>query len=235
MRYFLLVSLFLFSSLSAEKKETASKMSEAFGHLIGKNIETIGVDFDLELVLKGLRDATEGKDSPMTEQECIEALSAAQAASFQEKAVVNLEKAEKFLKENAKAKNVVVVDEGKLQYKVEKKGKGNPVKEGSSPKILYTGKYLDGTVFDSSKEEISIPLEQTIQGFQKGLVGMKEGEKRTLYIHPEYGYGTQGNLPPNSLLTFEIELIKADSSEDQLILESEEAGSSKELDAPALR
>lgn len=56
-----------------------------------------------------------------------------------------------------------------------------------------------------------ISLDETIPGFNKGLIGMKEGEKRTLFIHPDYGYGTSGYLPPNSLLTFEVELIKANS------------------------
>ena len=40
---------------------------------------------------------------------------------------------------------------------------------------------------------------------------MKEGEKRTIFIHPDYAYGTKGSLPPNSLLTFEIELIQTNA------------------------
>ena len=44
------------------------------------------------------------------------------------------------------------------------------------------------------------------------MLGMKEGEKRKIFIHPEYAYGTKGSLPPNSLLTFEIEIVKANGS-----------------------
>jgi peptidylprolyl isomerase len=40
---------------------------------------------------------------------------------------------------------------------------------------------------------------------------MREGEKRTVFIHPELAYGTNGYLPPNSLLTFEVEIVKANS------------------------
>lgn len=60
-----------------------------------------------------------------------------------------------------------------------------------------------------------ISLDETIPGFSKGIVGMKEGEKRTLYIHPDLAYGVNGSLPPNSLLTFEIEIVKANNPQDQ--------------------
>ena len=55
----------------------------------------------------------------------------------------------------------------------------------------------------------ALPIKQSIPGFAKGLVGMKEGEKRILYIHPELAYGLAGHLPPNSLLIFEVEIVKA--------------------------
>lgn len=237
--FFFIIPL-LSVSLSAEEKQENSKISEAFGHLIGKNIDAIGVEFDVELLVKGLRDAVNGKSSPMSETECIEAIAKVQEKTFKETAQKNLQMAETFLKGNAKNKNVVVLEEGKLQYKVEKKGQGNAVEAHCSPIIRYTGKYLDGSIFGQSKQDERISLDETIRGFQKGLVGMKEGEKRTLYIHPEYGYGTQGLLPPNSLLSFEIEIVKADAPLEEppssLILESDsKLQGDSELPTPALR
>ena len=187
------------------------KVSRAFGHLIGKNLETMDVEFDINLVMQGLKESASGKESPMTESECIQAITAAQEQARQKKAEINLATAEAFLKENGKKKNVVVVDGGKLQYKVEKTGTGKVIQVTDTPLIHYVGKFADGSVFGESTEAESISLEETIQGFKKGIAGMKEGEKRTLYIHPEYGYGTQGYLPPNSLLTFEIEVVKANA------------------------
>ncbi|HEY5236478.1 MAG TPA: FKBP-type peptidyl-prolyl cis-trans isomerase [Rhabdochlamydiaceae bacterium] len=186
-----------------------AKVSEAFGHMLGKNIQSLGIDFATDHVVKGLQDALAGQTSPMSENECIQAITEAQEKSFKKLAVENLHKAAEFLSKNGKEKGVISLEDGKLQYKIDKKGKGSEVAEHNSALIRYTGKFIDGKVFGSSKEDELISLDETIPGFGKGLIGMKEGEKRTLYIHPELGYGTSGYLPPNSLLTFEIELVKA--------------------------
>lgn len=212
----LVLSTLLFLPLqSAEKSNEVSEVSEALGHLIGKNLETMGVDFDLECVVRGIQNAASGKQSPMSESETIEAITLAQESAFNKKAEENLKCAESFLEKNASAKKVVSLEDGKVQYKIEKRGKGTTVQPHDNPKIRYVGRYLDGSVFGESQNEEVISLDETIQGFQKGLVGMKEGEKRTLFIHPEYGYGTQGFLPPNSLLTFEIEVVEANAPAQQ--------------------
>lgn len=195
-------------SSSGHKKEIA-KMSEAFGHLIGKNLESMGVQLDIQAVVKGLKDASAGKTSPMTEMECIQAITAAQESAFAENASKNLTLAEEFLAKNSKNAGIVQCDEGKVQYKIEKDGTGEELKSGDSPLIQYVGKFLDGSVFGSSKEAEPLPLDEVIPGLKAGLLGMKEGEKRTIFIHPDLAYGTKGALPPNSLLTFEIEMIKA--------------------------
>jgi len=222
MKFFLFASAILYSSLilaedvsspSSINKEEAkeidiAKISEAFGHLIGKNIENIGVSFDIAHVIKGLQDGANGKASPISEEECIEAITAAQEMHFKKEAQENLKKAEAFLKENGSKKGIVSLEEGKLQYKIEKPGKGEAVAESGAPLVRYVGKYLDGTVFGSSKENERLALDETIAGITKGVAGMKEGEKRTLYIHPSLGYGVGGYLPPNALLIFEVEVIK---------------------------
>lgn len=226
--------LILFSHLSAkEKTSETEKLSEAFGHLLGKNLNSIEIELDLQLVIKGLQDASKGKASPLSESECIELLSQAQEEAQQKKASTNLSAAENFLKKNAKSKGIVSLEKGKVQYRIEKQGEGLVIEEGFSPSIKYVGKYLDGSVFGQSDQEQIISLQETIPGFSKGLVGMKEGEKRTLFIHPDCGYSTTGHLQPNSLLTFEIELIKADAKKEKisnaLILDDESTKESYEL------
>lgn len=213
-----LLSLLCVSFLSAEEpvskeeiKPNVEKISEAFGHLLGKNLDSMGMKFDIAKVIKGLQDATEGKTAPMSETECVQAITAAQESAFKETASENLQEAEKFLAANKDVSGVQSLEEGKLQYKVTHEGKGAAVDANSAPLIRYTGKFLNGTVFGASKEEEVVHLDETIPGFGKGLLGMKEGEKRTLFIHPTLGYGTHGYLPPNSLLTFEIEVVQANA------------------------
>jgi peptidylprolyl isomerase len=198
---------------AAETKEALAidiaKVSEAFGHLVGKNLQHIGVKFDIAQVIKGLQDASEGKESPMTEVECIQALTAVQEKAFKDQAKENLAKAEEFLQSNAKAKGVKSLDSGKVQYRIEKEGKGTAVEAHYSPLVRLTGKFIDGTPFHASKEEERVYLEELIPGLRSGLVGMKEGEKRVIYVHPELAYGTSGYYPPNSLMTFEVECVEA--------------------------
>lgn len=93
-------------------------------------------------------------------------------------------------------------------------------KVGDVLSMNYTGSLLDGTVFDSNVDpkfnhvqplKFKLGAGQVIQGWDEGLVGMKVGEKRTLTIPPEKGYGSVGIgnvIPPNATLIFEVELLE---------------------------
>lgn len=192
------------------------KLSKAFGNFIGRNLQSPGLSFDLESIITGIREGAAGKPSPLSEKEYEQMMAAVQEKAFKEMSATNLKAADEFMKKNKSEPGVTEVVEGKLQYTVLQPGSGETIETHSSPKIHYTGKYQDGTVFGSSEEmggPITIPLDQTIPGFSKGIVGMKEGEKRRLFVHPDLGYGTSGQLPPNELLIFDIEAVKANSDD----------------------
>lgn len=94
-----------------------------------------------------------------------------------------------------------------------KEGTGEPVKEGASVTIHYTGWLQNGDVFDNSRprgEPNTFELGGLVKGWQKGIPGMKPGGVRKLIVPPALGYGGQqkGTIPPNSTLVFEVELIR---------------------------
>ena len=101
-----------------------------------------------------------------------------------------------------------------LQYVVLKEGdgKGHP-KYGQEVTVHYTGTLLDGRMFDSSVhrgEPAKFAVGQVIEGWNEALQTMSKGEKRTLIIPPELGYGVHGYpgiIPPNSYLIFDVELL----------------------------
>jgi peptidylprolyl isomerase len=108
-----------------------------------------------------------------------------------------------------------IVTESGLRYQVIQKGTGtkNP-KRGQTVTVHYTGTLLDGRVFDSSVRRgtpAQFSIGEVIEGWNEALVTMTTGEKRTLIIPPQLGYGTMGYpgvIPPNSYLVFDVELIK---------------------------
>jgi len=94
-------------------------------------------------------------------------------------------------------------------------GDGAEAAAGHQVDVHYTGWLTDGTKFDSSLDRgqpFSFQLGggQVIQGWDRGVVGMKVGGKRKLVIPPELGYGTRGAggvIPPNATLVFEVQLL----------------------------
>lgn len=207
----LLTGTTLFSEEKGEKQETpdVAKLSEALGHMIGKNLLDMGVKLDIAHVIKGLKDSNQGKESPLNENDCVAAISSAQEKAFKEKADLNLQAAEAFLKKLRESNETTPLEEGKIQYKIVCEGTGSAIQAHSTPLVRYVGKFIDGKEFGSSNKEEVISMDELIPGLKMGMIGMKEGEKRTVYIHPSLGYGTAGMLPPNSLLCFDIEVIKA--------------------------
>ncbi|NMB40091.1 MAG: FKBP-type peptidyl-prolyl cis-trans isomerase [Parcubacteria group bacterium] len=95
-------------------------------------------------------------------------------------------------------------------------GSGVESKVGDSLTVHYTGMLEDGTKFDSSVDRETpfnfiLGIGQVIEGWEKGMEGMKVGEKRKLTIQPEYAYGERGVpgvIPPNATLIFEVELLE---------------------------
>lgn len=83
--------------------------------------------------------------------------------------------------------------------------------------VHYKGTLTDGTVFDSSEGRnpltFTLGASQVIKGWDKGLLGMCVGEMRKLIIPPELAYGDNavGKIPKNSILTFEVELVKIEN------------------------
>lgn len=69
--------------LSAADRLDVAKVSEAMGHMIGKNLEELGLDFDLDSVVKGLREESEGISSPLNEDECVQAIANLQEEKMQ--------------------------------------------------------------------------------------------------------------------------------------------------------
>ncbi len=102
-----------------------------------------------------------------------------------------------------------------LKYVVVEKGSGTDTPApGSMVKAHYTGKLLDGKKFDSSYdrgEPISFPVGQgrVIKGWDEAFLGMKKGEKRTLIIPSDLGYGPSGRgpIPANATMVFDVELV----------------------------
>ena len=135
----------------------------------------------------------------------------AEAAAEAEK---NSQAGREFMARLKKADKKIVTTPSGLSYKVVKKGKG--VTPGPDDKVLvhYTGKTIDGTVFDSSVERgepAEFGVGDVIKGFGEGLQLMSPGAKYTLYIPAEIGYGNRGagdQIKPGDTLIFDVELLE---------------------------
>ena len=111
--------------------------------------------------------------------------------------------------------NLIEAKEG-YYYIIEKAGEkgGKTPEKGKQVSAHYTGKFLDGNIFDSSQKRgpfrFNVGSGQVIEGWDLAFLSMKKGEKRTLVLPPELAYGSRGAggiIPPNAWLVFEVELL----------------------------
>ena len=179
-------------------------------------MENWPVKGNIKAFLSGVYDGLENADDSLLLGKDMQAANEYVSEFFQrlqsKMAEDNKAEGDKFLAEN-KTKGGVITTESGLQYKVITEGTGAKPKLEDVVKVHYTGKLLDGTMFDSSIERgepVEFPLNGVIAGWSEGVQLMSVGSKYIMWIPSELAYGEPGNqsIKPNSTLEFEVELLE---------------------------
>ncbi len=214
----------------ADKSEAASKYpglptekdqaSYMVGMAMGKQIEPMKEDIDVEMLTKAIKASLAGEKLLLTDEQASEIgasfgqkMQAKQLAKMEADAKKNLADGQKFLADNGKKPDIKTTASG-LQYQVLTEGKGAKPQATDAVRVHYKGTLLDGTTFDSSydrKEPAVFPLNQVAPGWAEGVQLMPVGSKYKLWIPSALGYGDKGTpggpIPPNATLVFEVELL----------------------------
>lgn len=221
------------SATEAEQKAEPLKLdtdAKRFGYTIGQDIGSSlnqqPLELDFDAIVAGLKDAYEGKELMLTDEEIQQAAQDFQkaimeAAQAKEKADAekNIADGEKFLEEN-KAREGVITTESGLQYEVIEEGEGESPTKEDVVTVNYKGTLIDGTEFDSSYsrgEPAQFQCGGVIEGWVEALQLMKKGSKYKLYLPSELAYGDRRvseEIGPNSVLIFEVELLDFMSMEE---------------------
>ena len=215
----LLVAVHGMAQDSAILKTQRDKVSYSMGLDIGRMFKMQGVDVDLELVTRGLKDAYTGSQSLLTDEEMQEVLTnfkkefiAKQQELAKEQGEKNKREGEIFLEANKKKEGVQTLPSG-LQYKVLKAGAGKKPTATDTVTVHYRGTLIDGKEFDSSYQRgkpVTFPVNGVIPGWTEALPLMEEGAKWELFIPSNLAYGERGagrEIGPYATLIFEVELI----------------------------
>ena len=196
---------------------TDAQLAEELGWFYGKKMGLAELEFtkpEVDAMIKGLKAAADGKDSPYE----LEKVGPHVDAFMQKKQTAYVGKLKEkntaanaaFFSKLAENKNVVTLPDG-LRYEILQPGSGAYPKPTDTVKVNYTGTLIDGTVFDQSQpgHPAEFALNQVIPGWTEGIQKINKGGKIKLYVPPQLGYGDNGNgrIPPDSTLVFEVDLL----------------------------
>ncbi|MEF9924694.1 MAG: FKBP-type peptidyl-prolyl cis-trans isomerase [Muribaculaceae bacterium] len=190
------------------------KLSYALGMSMGNNFQRSGVkEINVEEFANGVRAVYEGVKPEMTYDEAKQIVQEFFTNLENEAKDANKKIGEAFLADNSKRDEVHVTATG-LQYEILKEGNNVHPSAGDQVEVHYTGKLIDGTVFDSSVERgtpVTFGVTQVIPGWVEALQLMSEGASWRLFIPSELAYGPNGAgqvIGPDTTLIFDVELIK---------------------------
>ncbi|MDO5571517.1 MAG: FKBP-type peptidyl-prolyl cis-trans isomerase [Bacteroidales bacterium] len=190
------------------------KVSYALGLSMGHNFLGTGIkNLNVEEFAKGVKAVYDGAKPEMSLDEAKNLVNEYFEKLQKEMLDINKKAGIAYLEEYAQQPEVIVMPSG-LEYKVLKQGEGKTPKATDKVRVHYTGKTIDGKVFDSS-EQRGVPAEfgvnQVIPGWVEALQLMPEGSKWQLVIPSDLAYGEHGAgdaIAPNSTLIFDVELLK---------------------------
>lgn len=193
------------------------RLSYALGLSMGNNFRASGIqEINVQDFADGVAAVFYGSQPKMTYDEAkaeIQKFFTEMQHKQDEQHAVMAKAGEEFLAENGKRAEVKTTPTG-LQYEVLAEGDGPQPSATDQVEVHYTGKLIDGTVFDSSVDRgqpATFGVNQVIPGWVEALQMMKAGSKWRLFIPSALAYGPQGAggaIGPNQTLIFDVELLK---------------------------
>lgn len=225
----LLLALALMPMLPGQAQEEVEletedqQISYTIGFSMGPQLITEAFDVDIDAFVAGLKASLsedEEEEPALSMQQMQEIMATVQQRVMEEQQALQEEReamgeeskaeGEAFLEENARQDEVTELPSG-LQYKVLEEGDGPVPSESDQVEVHYRGQLLDGTEFDSSYggDPRVFGVGQLIPGWTEALQQMPVGSKWELYIPSDLAYGPngRGEIPPNAVLIFEMELL----------------------------
>ena len=192
------------------------KLSYALGLSMAQNFKGSGIQgINADDFAEALRDVYQDREKKMSYDEAKKVVQEFFTELEANAGAMNEKLGKEYLENNAKKEGVKVTESG-LQYLVLKEGDGKKPSPNDVVTVHYTGRLIDGTVFDSSVERgepATFAVGQVIPGWVEGLQLMSEGAAWRLFIPSNLAYGSHGTGPiqPNSTLIFDVQLIKVES------------------------
>ena len=207
------------------------KSSYALGLNMGAQLSRFPVDLDLTALTEGIRDMLEGREPQLPQEECMALLEElfhqldhsgchgdcgechSDCHGGSQDGEKNRAEGEAYRKEFGARPGVETRPSGLQVLVMESGDEARRPKASDVVKVHYTGRLIDGTVFDSSVdrgEPLEFSLNRVIPGWTEGMQCLGVGGKATLVIPPELGYGAAGAggvIPPQATLVFDVELL----------------------------
>jgi FKBP-type peptidyl-prolyl cis-trans isomerase FklB len=199
-------------------KTQKEMVSYGIGVNIAKSFKKDDVEFDMDLLVRGMKDGLSGDKLLMPERDIRKVMNAFQGelrrkemANHQVLSEENKKKGEAFLAENKTKDGVVTLPSG-VQYKVLKAGDGKKPTDGDTVECYYRGILLNGTEFTSTEpgKPATLKVEILPDGWKEALKLMPKGSKWQIFVPSQLAYGQRGvgaDIGPNETLIFEVALL----------------------------
>jgi FKBP-type peptidyl-prolyl cis-trans isomerase FklB len=202
-------------------KTQKEKVSYAVGAEVAKSIKQQGIDLDVDVLLKAVKDVLSAQNLLMTDDEIRKTTATVHAELKQKRmqgmrvrtkdAEENRKEGEAFLAENKTKEGVVTLPSG-LQYRILKAGDGKKPSDADTVECHYRGTLINGTEFDGTEEgkPANLKVSALIPGWKEAMKLMLVGSKWQIFIPPQLAYGERGvgrDIGPNATLIFEVELL----------------------------
>jgi FKBP-type peptidyl-prolyl cis-trans isomerase len=195
-------------------KTKTDSASYALGLSVAEDLKSRGVkSMNYALIAQAMENTFSGQTALLTGEQRQKAIYTFIESASKELHAASSAEGKRFLEDNKKKPGIVTTASG-LQYQVLKAGTGPKPKSSDQVTVHYKGTLLNGKQFDSSydrNEPLNIALNEVIPGWTEGVQLMPIGSKYRFFVPYQLGYGERGagaDIPPFSVLIFEIELLK---------------------------